>query len=322
MGFLLLLVVLAAPLAAALGVVTNLFATGATFGVAKLVFADGHGAGLLGFTSQGFLDAWGPIFFLAMIFAISMDYTVFLLASAKEHWERSADPREAIVGGLAHSGRVIFAAAAVMVAVFFTFALSGPLPPKEMGVILGIAVLLDAALVRLTCYPSCSGSSDGPPGTARCGCAASYPLSPSPTDRTPTDRSDRVPGPATRRRPRHDICRGPREGQEQLFQFRLGHRCRLAALTRGQALLHPGHYDLKSGPVQSSGDRGKLGDDVSAVATILDHADYAAELTLGAPQAPNHIRHRRLVDLHPDLHIPHQVTAGAASKIPSRVYIG
>ncbi|MGZ6827764.1 MAG: MMPL family transporter, partial [Mycobacteriales bacterium] len=60
---------------------------------------------------------------------------------------------EAMVGGLAHSGRVIFAAAGVMVAVFFTFALSGPLPPKEMGVILGVAVLLDAALIRLLLLP-------------------------------------------------------------------------------------------------------------------------------------------------------------------------
>ena len=102
---------------------------------------------------QGFLDAWGPVFFFAMIFAISMDYTVFLLSSAKEHFDRSGDPREAMVGGVAHSGRVIFAAAAVMVAVFFTFALSGPLPPKEMGVILGIAVLLDAALIRLVLMP-------------------------------------------------------------------------------------------------------------------------------------------------------------------------
>jgi RND superfamily putative drug exporter len=58
-----------------------------------------------------------------------------------------------MVGALAHSGRVIFAAAAVMVAVFFTFALSGPLPPKEMGVVLGLAVLLDAALVRLVLLP-------------------------------------------------------------------------------------------------------------------------------------------------------------------------
>ena len=154
LGFLLLLVALRAPLIAALGVATNLLATGAAFGIARLIFQGGHGAGLLGFQSQGFLDAWGPVFFFAMIFAISMDYTLFLLSSAKEHYERSGDPREAAIGGLAHSGRGVFAAAAVMVAVFFTFALSGPLPPKEMGVILGVAVLLDAMLVRLILIPT------------------------------------------------------------------------------------------------------------------------------------------------------------------------
>jgi RND superfamily putative drug exporter len=153
LGFLLLLVALRAPLVAAAGVVTNLLATAAAFGVAKWIFQDGALQSLLGFQSQGFLDAWAPVFFFAMIFAISMDYTVFLLSSAKEHWDRGGDPREAMVGGLAHSGRVIFAAAAVMVAVFFTFALSGPLPPKEMGIILGIAVLLDAALIRLLLLP-------------------------------------------------------------------------------------------------------------------------------------------------------------------------
>jgi RND superfamily putative drug exporter len=154
LGFLLLLVALQAPLIAALGVVTNLLAVGAAFGIGRLIFQDGNGAGLFGFESQGFLDAWAPVFFFAMIFAISMDYTVFLLSSAKEHYDRSGDPREAVIGGLAHSGRVIFAAAAVMVAVFFTFALSGPLPPKEMGVILGLAVLLDAMLIRLVLMPA------------------------------------------------------------------------------------------------------------------------------------------------------------------------
>ncbi len=153
LGFVLLLVALQAPLIAAAGVVTNLLATGAAFGVAKLIFQDGALESLLGFESQGFLDAWGPVFFFAMIFAISMDYTVFLLSSAKEHWDRTGDAKDAMVSGLAHSGRVIFAAAAVMVAIFFTFALSGPLPPKEMGVILGIAVLLDAALIRLLLMP-------------------------------------------------------------------------------------------------------------------------------------------------------------------------
>ncbi len=153
LGFLLLLIALQAPLIAALGVLTNLLATAAAFGVARLVFAEGIGSGLLGFESQGFLDAWAPVFFFAMIFAIGMDYTVFLLASAKEHWEKSGDAKEAMVGGLAHSGRTIFAAAGVMVAVFFTFSLSQPLPPKEMGIILGVAVLLDAALIRLLLLP-------------------------------------------------------------------------------------------------------------------------------------------------------------------------
>ncbi|HLH64425.1 MAG TPA: MMPL family transporter [Solirubrobacteraceae bacterium] len=153
LGFLLLLVALQAPLLAAAGVLTNLLATGAAFGVAKWVFQDGALHSLLGLEPQGFLDAWGPVFFFSMIFAISMDYTVFLLSSAREHWDRHGDAREAMVGGLAHSGRVIFAAAGVMVAVFFTFALSGPLPPKEMGIILGVAVLLDAGLIRLLLVP-------------------------------------------------------------------------------------------------------------------------------------------------------------------------
>ena len=153
LGFLLLLVALQAPVIAALGVVTNLLAVGAAFGVGKLIFQDGNLESLLGFESQGFVNAWAPVFFFAMIFAIAMDYTVFLLSSAKEHWDRSGDPQEAMIGGLAHSGRVILAAAAVMVAVFFTFALSGPLPPKEMGVILGIAVMLDALLIRLVLVP-------------------------------------------------------------------------------------------------------------------------------------------------------------------------
>ena len=153
LGFLLLLVALQAPLVAAIGVLTSLLSTAAAFGVARMIFQEGWLAGVLGFESQGFLDAWGPVFFFAMIFAISMDYTVFLLSSVKEHWDRSGDAREATVGGVAHTGRVILAAAAVMVAVFFTFALSGPLPPKEMGIILGVAVLLDALLVRLLLLP-------------------------------------------------------------------------------------------------------------------------------------------------------------------------
>jgi putative drug exporter of the RND superfamily len=82
-----------------------------------------------------------------------MDYTVFLLATIKEAYQRTGDAREATVEGLAGTGRVINAAAAVMVVVFMTFALAGPLPPKEMGLILAVAVLLDATLVRLVLQP-------------------------------------------------------------------------------------------------------------------------------------------------------------------------
>ena len=153
-GFVLLLAVVRAPLAAGTAVLLNLLATAATFGVAKLIFQDGAGAALLGFTSQGFVDAWAPVFFFCLSFALAMDYTVFLLSSVREEYERTGDAREALVEGLAGSGRVINAAGGVMIVVFFTFGLSRPLPPKEMGVILGVAVLLDTMLVRLMLLPA------------------------------------------------------------------------------------------------------------------------------------------------------------------------
>ena len=153
-GFILLLVVVRAPLAAGAAVLLNLIATAAAFGVAKLIFQDGAGHALLGFQSQGFVDAWAPVFFFCLSFALAMDYTVFLLSSVRDEFERTGDARDALVEGLARSGRVINAAGVVMIVVFFTFGLSGPLPPKEMGIILGAAVLLDTMLVRLLLLPA------------------------------------------------------------------------------------------------------------------------------------------------------------------------
>ena len=154
LGFLLLLIALQGPLIALIGTLVSLLSTAAAFGVARLIFQDGLASGLLGFDSQGFLNGWGPVFFFAMIFAIAMDYTVFLLSTAREVYEQTGDARGAQVGSMASTGRVIFAAAAVMVAVFFSFALAEPLPPKEMGVILGVAVLLDGLVVRLALLPA------------------------------------------------------------------------------------------------------------------------------------------------------------------------
>ena len=153
-GFALLLAIVRAPVAAAAAILMNLLATAAAFGAAKLIFQDGHGESWLGFSSQGFVDAWAPIFFFALVFALAMDYSVFLLSSMRAELERSGEPRASLVEGLAGSGRVINAAGGVMVVVFFTFALSGPLAPKEMGVILGVAVLLDTLLVRLLLLPA------------------------------------------------------------------------------------------------------------------------------------------------------------------------
>ncbi len=154
LGFILLLFALQAVFIAVAGVLFNLLSVGAAFGVGALAFQHGWLAGPMGFESQGYLTSWAPLFFFTLVFAISMDYTVFLLASAREHFERSRDGAEAVRGALAHTGRPIVAAAAVMVAVFYTFAIAGPLPMKEMGIILGTAVLIDAFLVRLVLVPS------------------------------------------------------------------------------------------------------------------------------------------------------------------------
>jgi RND superfamily putative drug exporter len=153
LGFLLLLVALGSPLVAFVGVITSLASIAGAFGVAKLIFQDGHLAGLLHFQPQGFIDAWAPLFFGAMLFGVAMDYTLFLLSAARETYDRTGDPQHAMRSALRSSGRVVLAAAGVMVAVFLTFALSGPLAPKEMGIVLAVAVFLDALLIRLVLLP-------------------------------------------------------------------------------------------------------------------------------------------------------------------------
>lgn len=153
LGFILLLVALGAPLIAFGGVVITGLSVAGAFGVARLIFQNGDLSGVLNFTPQGFVDAWGPLFFGAMVFGVAMDYTLFLLSAAKERYETHTDPEHSMVGSVRTSGRVVISAAAVMIAVFLTFALSGPLAPKEMGVILAVAVALDALVVRLVLLP-------------------------------------------------------------------------------------------------------------------------------------------------------------------------
>jgi len=153
LGFLLLLIALGSPLIAFVGAVTNLASIAAAFGVARLIFQNGYLSGLLHFEPQGFVDAWAPLFFGAMLSGVAMDYTLFLLSAAREHYDATGDPQHAMRTALRTSGRVVVAAAGVMVAVFLTFALSGPLAPKEMGIILAVAVFLDALCIRLIVLP-------------------------------------------------------------------------------------------------------------------------------------------------------------------------
>ena len=153
LGFLLLLIALGAPLIAALGVLITALSAAGAFGIGRLIFQNGYLSGVLGFQPQGFIDAWAPLFFGAMVFGVAMDYTLFMLSAAKERYETHPEPEHAMVGSMRSSGRVVLSAAAVMIAVFLTFALSGPLAPKEMGVILAIAVALDALVVRLVVLP-------------------------------------------------------------------------------------------------------------------------------------------------------------------------
>ncbi len=156
-AFLLLLVVFRSTLIAVTSIVFNLIGVAASFGFATLVFQHGYGASLLGIEHQGFVDAWAPLFFFALLFGLSMDYQLFLLAAIKERHDATGDARLAVHEGIARTGRPITNAALVMIVVFVAFGVTGPIPPTELGVTLALAVLLDATVIRMMLVPSLLG---------------------------------------------------------------------------------------------------------------------------------------------------------------------
>ena len=153
-AFVLLLVVFRSLVVATFSIVMNLLTVGAAFGFATLVFQHGFGAGLLGIHPQGFVDAWAPLFFFALLFGLSMDYQLFLLAAIRERYEATGNTRLAIGEGIARTGRPITNAALVMIVVFIAFGVTGPIPPTELGITLALAVLLDATVVRVLLVPA------------------------------------------------------------------------------------------------------------------------------------------------------------------------
>jgi len=89
----------------------NLITVGGAFGFATLVFQNGWGTSLIGIESQGFVDAWAPLFFFALLFGLSMDYQLFLLAAIRERFQSTGDTRRSIEEGIARTGRPITNAA-------------------------------------------------------------------------------------------------------------------------------------------------------------------------------------------------------------------
>ncbi len=153
-AFLLLLVVFRSLTIAVSSILLNLVGVAASFGFATLVFQHGIGAGLLGIDHQGFVDAWAPLFFFALLFGLSMDYQLFLLAAIRERYEETGDTAVAVRDGIARTGRPITNAALIMIVVFVAFGVTGPIPPTELGVTLALAVALDATVVRMMLVPS------------------------------------------------------------------------------------------------------------------------------------------------------------------------
>jgi putative drug exporter of the RND superfamily len=154
LSFLVLLLAFRSLTLPAKAAVANLLSVGAAFGIVTFVFQDGHGAKLLGLDGATPIVSYVPLMMFAILFGLSMDYEVFLLSQIQEHHRESGDTRQAVVNGLASTGRVITSAALIMVCVFSSFILSGNAVVKQFGVGLAAAIAIDATIVRCLFVPA------------------------------------------------------------------------------------------------------------------------------------------------------------------------
>jgi RND superfamily putative drug exporter len=153
LSFLLLTVVFRSLVIPTMAALMNLLSVAAGFGVVVAVFQWGWGASLIGVDKTGPIEAFVPVLTFAILFGLSMDYEVFLVSRMYEEWHKRRNNEEAIVHGLAATGRTITAAAAIMVLVFGAFVLGGFRVIKLFGIALAAAVLLDAVVVRSVLIP-------------------------------------------------------------------------------------------------------------------------------------------------------------------------
>jgi len=133
-------------------VLLNLASVGATYGVLVLVFQDNVDGSLFKALPQ--VEGWIPIFLFAMLFGLSMDYEVFLLSRMREEWDLIHDNEAAVARGLERTGRIITAAAIIMIAAFSGFMFGSFVGLQEFGVGLAAAILLDATVVRMVLVPA------------------------------------------------------------------------------------------------------------------------------------------------------------------------
>ena len=132
----------------------NLLSVAAAYGVVTAVFQLGWGASLIGLDHSIPIVSFVPLLMFAILFGLSMDYEVFLLTQMREHYRQNEDEKEAVIEGLANTGRVITSAAAIMVCVFTSFVLNGNPIVKEFGVGLAVAIAIDSTLVRCLLVPA------------------------------------------------------------------------------------------------------------------------------------------------------------------------
>jgi uncharacterized membrane protein YdfJ with MMPL/SSD domain len=154
LSMLLLLVVFRSIAVAIKAALMNLLSIAAAYGVLVAVSQWGWGHQLFGFPEKIPVTTWVPLFLFVILFGLSMDYEVFLLSRIKEEYDRTGDNTASVARGLAHTARVISAAAAIMVVVFLSFVLGADVSVKQIGLGLAVAVLVDATVVRLVLVPA------------------------------------------------------------------------------------------------------------------------------------------------------------------------
>ena len=153
-SFLLLLVVFRSIVLPIKAIILNLMAVGAAYGILVLVFQEGFLADFFGLQESAAIESWIPLFLFTILFGLSMDYHVFLLSRIREHYDQSGDTNEAVAFGIRSTGRLITGAALIMVAVFWGFSTGSLIGLQQMGFGLGMAILVDATIVRCVMVPA------------------------------------------------------------------------------------------------------------------------------------------------------------------------